>query len=228
MTRQTALAWAVHLYTASGAVLGLLALLAAQRGDFRQAWLLIFVTIFIDSTDGFLARAARVGAVLPQFDGRRLDDIVDYLCWVFAPMFLLVQAGLLPVWVTAAPLLASAYGFGQVAAKTEDHYFLGFPSYWSLVGFYLYAFDVPQRYAITSVLLLSVLVFVPLHYPYPTRTRAARPVTLILGAIWGFTLIGLTATLPHRPRPLLLLSLVYPVYYVALTAVLWWRRASQT
>lgn len=224
MRGRTISAWLVHLYTASSAVFGLAATLAIVAGDFRRAWLLLFATLFIDSTDGALARAARVGEVLPHFDGRRLDDIVDYLCWVFIPMVLLVEAGLLPAWAAAAPLLASGYGFAQEQAKTDDDFFLGFPSYWSMVGFYLYAFELSPRYGVPLILVLSVLVFVPLRYPYPTKTRAMRAVTLGLGVPWALLCIYLAAVLPARPRALVLLSLYYPAYYVALTVALWLRR----
>jgi phosphatidylcholine synthase len=225
VARATALAWAVHLYTASGAVLCALALFAIFEGDYRRAWLLLFFTVVIDVTDGFLARTARVGAVLPGFDGRRLDDIVDYLAWVFVPVVLLVRAELLPAWAAAAPILASAYGFGQAEAKTEDHYFLGFPSYWSIVGFYLFEFDAPPAIGTAIILLFSLLVFVPIRYPYPTRTRALRTLTLALGAPWGPLGLALVLVLPDKPRPLILLSLYYPAYYAALTVALWWRRA---
>lgn len=224
MARRQALAWAVHLYTALSAPLGVWAIVAAFAGDFRRAWLLISATLFIDSTDGMLARATRAGAVLPTFDGRRLDDIVDYLCWVVAPLILLVEAGLLPGWAIAAPLLASGYGFAQVDAKTDDDFFRGFPSYWSLIGLYLFIFDLPQRFTVPLILLLSVLVFVPIRYPYPTKTRALRPLTMALSTIWGFLFIALAALLPEPPRWLVWLSLYYPLYYLALTIGLNLRR----
>ncbi len=226
MAGRRALAWAVHLYTASGAVLCAWALSAVFAGDYRLAWLLLWVTVFIDSTDGPLARLARVGEVLPGFDGRRLDDIVDYLCWVFAPMVLLVQAGILPAWAAVAPLLASAYGFAQVEAKTEDddHYFVGFPSYWSILGFYFYEFGASPRTAVPLTLAFSVLVFVPLRYPYPTKTRTLRPLTLGLGVPWALLTVWLATRLPERPTGPALLSLYYPAYYCLLTGALWLRR----
>ena len=228
MQPRATLVWAVHLYSALSAPLGVWAVFAIIDGDYRTAWLLLFATIFIDSTDGMLARLARVGEVLPGFDGRRLDDVVDYFCWVVVPLILLVRTDLLPGWAVAAPLLASAYGFGQAEAKTEDDYFLGFPSYWSLVGFYLYLFDPPRGFNTALVLVLSILVFVPIRYPYPTKTRPLRPLTMVLGSIWGFTLIGLAALLPDPPRWLVWTTLAYPVYYLLLTIGLWWRRRTTT
>ncbi len=218
------LAWMVHLYTALSAPLGVWAVFAIFQGDFRLAWFLLFATIILDSTDGILARAVKVWVVLPNFDGRRLDDIVDYFTWVIVPAILLVQAGLLPAWAAAAPLLASCYGFAQVQAKTEDDYFLGFPSYWSLIGFYLYVFDTPVWFNTALILFLAVMVFVPIRYPYPTKTPQLRTLTLVLGALTGAAMLSVVATLPNPPWWLAWSTLLYPAYYALLTLGLWWRR----
>lgn len=224
MPRQKLLAWLVHLYTASGAVLSAWAVLAIFARDFRLAWLLIAITIGIDSTDGFCARRLRVKAVLPAFDGRRLDDIVDYLSWVFVPIILLVASGSLPAWAAAAPLLASGYGFAQADAKTADNYFLGFPSYWSIIAFLLFIFAAPAVVATPIILALSVLVFVPIRYPYPTQMRALRAPTLLLGLLWAVLGFALILALPEHPRWLAILFCYYPLYYFLLTCYLAWRR----
>lgn len=224
MSRAQALAWMVHLYTASGAVLAAWAILAVFAGDFRTAWLLITATIAIDSTDGVLARKFRVKEVLPGFDGRRLDDIVDYLGWVLVPIVLLVEAGLLPAWAMAAPLLASGYGFGQADAKTEDHYFLGWPSYWSIVAFILYTFAAPRWVVVAVVLFFSVMVFVPIRYPYPSRMRSLRLPTVALSVPWIAIGLYQIALLPERPRWLAILYCFYPAYYTGLTVYLAWQR----
>jgi phosphatidylcholine synthase len=224
MPLRTVLAWGVHLYTALGAPLGVWAVFAAFADDFRTAWLLVAVTVLIDATDGALARAVRVWDVLPWIDGRRLDDIVDYFGWVIVPTILLVLAGLLPAWAAPAPLLASGYGFSQTQAKTDDDYFLGFPSYWSLIGFYLYVFQSPPAFNAALILLLSVLVFVPIRFPYPTKTRPFRPLTLACGALWGLLMVALLLTLPTPPLWIAWASLVFVAYYLGLTAWLWWSR----
>src|ERR671916_27132 len=142
---------AVHLYTASGTVLGLLIVLAAFEGDAVAALWLGLVALVVDGTDGMLARRMRVKETIPWFDGARLDDIVDYLTYAFAPVVLLWTTGSLPDgvlgWVVAAlPLLASSYQFCRVDAKTDDHTFLGFPSYWNVVAFYAVVLDLaPAR-----------------------------------------------------------------------------------
>jgi len=225
--RREAFAWLVHLYTASGAVLSAWAILAIFGGDFRLAWLLIFATIFIDSTDGVLARRAAVKEVLPNFDGRRLDDIVDYLCWVFIPVLLLVETQMLPAWCAAAPLLASGYGFAQEDAKTPDNYFLGFPSYWSLVAFILFEFAAPQQIVTPIIIVLSIMVFVPIRYPYPTRMRSLRTLTIGLGVPWAFIGVALALLLPAHPIWLAVLFCYYPAYYILLTIYLAWERRRQ-
>src|ERR671910_1479485 len=143
----TALPWfklravAVHLYTASQAVLALLILVAAYEGATVRALWLMLASLIVDSTDGLLARRFRVSEALPFFDGAMLDNIVDYMTYVFAPVVLLWSEGYLPagnagIVLAALPLLASSYQFCRVDAKTEDHYFLGFPSYFNVVAFY--------------------------------------------------------------------------------------------
>ena len=172
---------AVHLYTASGSVLGLLIVLAAFEGEVETALWLGLATLFIDGTDGMLARHFRVKETIPWFDGARMDDIVDYLTYVFAPIVLLWTTGHLPHgalgWVLAAlPLLASCYQFCRVDAKTADHFFLGFPSYWNVVAFYVIVLDVSELVTAITLVVLTVLVFVPVRYVYPSRTEpAARP-----------------------------------------------------
>jgi phosphatidylcholine synthase len=224
MPLRTMLAWGVHLYTALGAPLGVWAVFATFDRDFRTAWLLIAATVFIDATDGALARAVRVWEVLPWVDGRRLDDIVDYFGWVIVPTIVLVLAGLLPAWVTPFPLIASGYGFAQTQAKTEDDFFLGFPSYWSLIGFYLYVFQSSVAFNTALILLLSVLVFVPIRFPYPTKTRPFRPLTLVCGSLWGLMMVALLLMLPDPPLWIAWASLVFVAYYLGLTFWLWWRR----
>ena len=138
------LGWCVHLYTALGliAAAAIAALIVHGGADsFRRAFLLMVAATLIDATDGTLARRVRIKEVVPGFDGRRLDDLVDFLTYTCLPLLLIWRTHLLPESCEVClliPLLASAYGFCQVSAKTDDGYFLGFPSYWNLVAFYLY------------------------------------------------------------------------------------------
>ena len=228
MTLSSAAAWAVHLYTALGTVCAFGAVLAGVQADCRLAFLWLVAATFIDATDGVLARAADVKTHVPHFDGARLDDIVDYLTYVFAPVFLMYRAGVLPetwgVAVAAVVLLSSAFGFASTDAKADDHFFTGFPSYWNIVALYLFAAELPQAANAAILLVLSALVFVRIGYVYPTRTPDLRVLTLGLGAAWALMLIAIILLMPDVPRLLLLVSLFFPVYYTVLSLVLQGRR----
>jgi phosphatidylcholine synthase len=218
-------AFVVHLYTASGAVLAFLIVLAAMRGNVVDALWLGIAALLIDGTDGWLARRLQVSKTLPWFDGRRLDDIVDYLTYVFAPILLLWSGGYLPIGpsgliLAGMPLLASCYQFCRVDAKTADDFFLGFPSYWNVVAFYTVVFKLAPTTVGTILLICSLLAFVPIRYVYPSRTKIFRQLTLALTALW-LLMYGLILWQMPRPNPLLLYSsLFYPCYYVGLSLYL--------
>jgi phosphatidylcholine synthase len=230
------IAWVAHLYTASGAVVALLATAMTFAHDFRAAFLFLVLACFIDSTDGFLARALRVKERLPDFDGAKLDDIVDYLTYVFVPALIVWQAELVPVAfpVCAAMLLSSAYGFVQSGAKVEspstslnagpDHFFTGFPSYWNIVAVYLYVLQLPQRTNAIILVVLAILVFVPIRYLYPSRTRTLKVPTLALGTMWAALFAWMIWRLPAVDGPWALISLIFPAYYVLLSLWLQFRR----
>ena len=216
---------AVHLYTASGSVLALLIVLAAFDGDVAAALWLGLAALWIDGTDGMLARRFRVKETIPWFDGARMDDIVDYLTYVFAPVVLLWTTDRLPHgaigWVVAAlPLLASCYQFCRVDAKTADHFFLGFPSYWNVVAFYVIVLDVGQTGVAIALVVLTVLVFVPVRYVYPSRTNRLRGLNLALAGIWLVTYAVLLAQYPDPNPVVAALSLGYLAYYVGISVYL--------
>jgi phosphatidylcholine synthase len=214
-------AWAVHAYTASGTIAGFLALRATFLNKPREAFLWMVAAVLIDATDGTLARAVKIKRVLPWFDGAKLDDIVDYFTFVIVPVVFLYQLGLLPtsgaLFFVALPLLASAYGFCQAAAKTPDFFFTGFPSYWNIVAFYLYAGHTPLWLNGTLVCVLTLFVFVPIRYIYPTRTVQFRRLTNCLGVLWAGILLILLWQFPTPAPWLVLCSLYYPLYYTFLS-----------
>lgn len=215
------IAWAAHLYTASGAVVALLATAMVFAHNFRAAFLFLVAATLIDATDGVLARALRVKERLPHFDGARLDDIVDYLNYVFVPALIVFQADLVPVAfpVCAAMVLSSAYGFGHAHAKVKvgDHFFTGFPSYWNIAVVYLYLARLPQRTNAIIIVTLAILVFVPIRYLYPSRTETLRVPTILLGTIWGALFTWMIWRLPVVDGPWTLVSLLFPLYYLVLS-----------
>jgi phosphatidylcholine synthase len=217
-------AWGVHLLTASSAPAGLLAMRAAVHGDAAASFLWMAYTLAVDAIDGTLARAVRVKEVIPWVDGARLDDVVDYFTYVLVPCFFAVQMGLLPTgWgipVVALVAIASAYGFSQTTAKTADHFFTGFPSYWNIVVFYLYVLGWPPAVNALWLIGFAIAVFVPLRYVYPSRTTTLRGLTVTLGIAWAGVLLYALSSLASVPRWLVTASLAFPVYYFALSVYL--------
>lgn len=221
-------AWLVHLYTASGALFAFLALNRIFYDRYRDAFFWLFLSVIVDATDGVLARRADVASRLPSFNGAKLDDIVDYLTYVFVPAFFIWHALLVPdQWsmvVVATMLLSSAYGFNRADSKTADHFFTGFPSYWSIAAFYLYLARWPSAVNAAILLALAAMVFIPIRYIHPSRTLAWRKLTLALGVVWGALMIVLLRQMPEVPRPVFWASLFFPVYYVLLSLSLEVRR----
>ena len=224
------LAWCVHLYTAMGlAAAAAIAVLLVRGGpdSFRWSFVLMLVATVVDATDGTLARGIGVKKVLPNFDGRKLDDLTDFLTYTFLPLLLVWRAEILPAgtqyWLLL-PLIASAYGFCQIEAKTDDGYFLGFPSLWNVVAFYLYVLNLPGWLALGVVIVLSLLTFVPSRYLYPSQPGPINTLSNILGAAWACLLGWILLQLPAGSTPvalvsdatwnLALLSLFYPAFYM--------------
>jgi phosphatidylcholine synthase len=217
-----AAAAAVHLFTATGAVLALLMVHFSYHGKVETVLWLFLVAMVIDGTDGMLARRFRVKAVLPGFDGALLDNIVDYMTYAFAPMVLLWANGYLPDGVlggvvAAVPLLASCYQFCRSDAKTDDHFFLGFPSYWNVVAFYAIVAGFDIGLTTLVIVVCTVLVFVPVKYLYPSRTEKLWYLNMALSVLWMAVYAVIVALMPDQPTWLIVLSLIYPVYYVGVS-----------
>lgn len=228
-----AASWLVHAYTASGVVLAFLTVIAVMDGDTVRGLWLFLAAMVVDGTDGMLARWVEVKKHVPWFDGALLDNIVDYLTYAFMPMVLLWSAGYLGEGTSATvlaviPLLASAYQFCRVDAKTDDHLFLGFPSYWNIAAFYVVVLDL-QPGAVAGVLLVcAVLVFVPIGYVYPSRTESLQTLTLVLTTVWLASYAVLLTQVPDPNAVWLVISVAYVVYYVALSLYLTARRGRAT
>lgn len=210
-------AWAVHLYTASGVVLGFLALLAAVAGDYRECFIFLAVALAVDASDGTLARKASVKQVIPWVDGEILDNIVDYFNYVIVPTAIFVQPGILPeglAWMSSAVLIASAYGFSRTDAKGfVEHYFQGFPSYWNIVAFYFVALETSPTANLVILIGLSVAVFIPMRWLYPSRMELDRTPMILGGIAWAVLSLYVLATMPGHSAALAWLSLLYPLYY---------------
>jgi len=219
----------VHLFTASGLLLALAMVHFSYREDVRTVLWLFLAAMFIDGVDGFLARSARVKTVLPTVDGALLDNIVDFITYAFAPMLLLWVTGYLPGGiaggaVAGAVLLASAYQFCRTDAKTDDHFFRGFPSYWNIVAFYVVVLGLGQVATVVLLLALAVASFIPVDYLYPSRTRQLWRTTMVLTSLWFVGYAAAVATMPDTPAWLIVATLAYVAYYAVASIMFTIRR----
>ncbi len=231
--RHKILAASVHLLTAFGSVLGLLGFAACSRGEWRTVYILMILTVLIDAFDGSLARKFRVREVLPQIDGALMDNLVDFVNYALLPAFVLLLSGLLPVQFrllgASMVLLSSCFQFSQTNAKTTDHFFRGFPSYWNLLVIYLGLLGTSSWTNLMAVTTCAILAFVPIYYVYPSRTPVLKKLTLWLSLPWlilltGAVLMSGSSTMGAFSYPVTLISLFYILYYLSLSFFLSFRR----
>ena len=224
------LAWLAHFYTSLGLVCAAIIAALIFQGDdrsFRHAFFWMMIATAIDATDGWFARRVRVTEVLPDFDGRILDDLADIHLYVSLPLLLLWRAGTLPAdlaWLLLIPLLSSAYWWSQVHSKTEDGYFRGFPCYWNIIAFYLYMVRPLPAVSVAIIAVFSLLTFIPTQYLYSTRGGPLAKTMNVGSAIW----FGLLATALYGRGELsgaaVWLSLIYPALYLGISASVALRR----
>ena len=195
ISRQTLVAFSVHLFTASGAFWAFLALVAAADYRFTIMWWWLGVALLVDGVDGPLARYFKVKEVLPNWSGEMLDSIIDYATFVLIPAFALYQSGFLQEvtsFLAAAMIVCtSAIYYADTRMKTIDNSFRGFPVCWNMVVFTLFVIQPGWTLALSIVVLSAVLTFLPINFVHPVRVKTFRPVTLTIFAIWS--LCGLVA-----------------------------------
>lgn len=182
-------AFLVHLLTASGAALALMAMLAAGRGDWPMMFLWLLFAFFVDGIDGPLARRVHIKHNAPQWDGVLLDLIIDYLTYVIIPAYAMVEAQLIgPGWSLGAGLLICVTGaiyFADTRMKTPDNSFSGFPGAWNMVIFVLFAVDIGSWGAMLLMIVIALAQFPALKFVHPVRTARWKIVTLPVTILWG-------------------------------------------
>ena len=184
-----ALAFAVHIFTASGAALGLLALLAAVASNWPLMFAYLGIALFVDGIDGALARRFDVANRLPRWSGDTLDLVVDFTTYVFVPAYAVAAGGLLPP-LAAIPLavvivVTGALYFADRSMKTADNYFSGFPAVWNAPVFYLFLLRPDPWIAAAAIVVLAVLTFVPVPFLHPFRVRRFRVFNALLIVAWA-------------------------------------------
>ena len=216
-------AWGVHLFTATGAVFGLLAILSIFEKNWKMMIVYMIIAMLVDGFDGMLARWADVKKYANGIDGALLDNILDYLNYVMVPALFLVKADVLPESVrllaASSILLTSAYQFTQTDAKTDDHHFKGFPSYWNVAALYMLLMNLPQWVNFDFLMLFNVMVFIPIKYIYPSRNSYLRTLTLVLTYLYGAIGIWGLLQYPDQPPWVVWASFIYVGYYLILSVI---------
>jgi len=217
------LAYLIHLFTASGAVLGVFSIWAINNQRWSLYFIFIMATIIVDAVDGTFARMIDIKKVLPNFDGAMLDNIIDYFNYGLIPSYFILVSRLLdhPYNIIACILIivACSYQFTQKDAKTADHFFKRFPSYWNILVFYLYYWQTHFTFNFSVIVICFILSFVPIKFIYPSRVDylSKNPLLrklMVLATIgWGILTCALIATYPERYIWLDALSVGYILAY---------------
>jgi phosphatidylcholine synthase len=212
----------VHLFTASGAVFAMLAMLAASEEKWSLMFLWLIVAFAVDGIDGPLARKYDVRQNASRFDGVLLDLIIDYLTYVFIPAFALFKSGLLPGWTGWAAIIiitfASAVYFCDTNMKTKDNSFSGFPGCWNMLVIVLFALSPNFWISIALVTALAVSMFLPLKFVHPVRTKRWRVISLPTALLWVF-FAGWAAWVDFHPNSWAHWGLILTSVYLVLAGI---------
>jgi len=184
---EKALAWSVHIFTASGLLAAFMSILAINAKNWRAAMAWLIVCQFIDGVDGALARKFKVAEVLPNMNGKTMDYVIDFATYAIIPAYFFYAAELVnPDWnlpLTFLILMVSAIYYGREGMVSDDYYFIGFPVMWNMVVFYLvFVFSLSPVGNAAIIVVFSVLHFLPIKFAYPSRATRLRYLTIIFTA----------------------------------------------
>jgi len=211
-------AYLVHLFTATGAVFAMLALLEAIKGDWAMMFLWLVVAFIVDGIDGPLARRYHVKEHAKTIDGVLLDLIIDYLTYVFIPAFALFQSGLLPGWTGWIAIIVitftSVLYFADTRMKTSDNSFQGFPACWNMAAVVIFATQPGFWIILGIVAFLAIAMFTPLKFIHPVRTERWRGLSLPIAFVWT-ALAGWAAWTNFEQPQLVTLGLIATSLYLA-------------
>jgi phosphatidylcholine synthase len=216
-------AWAVHVLTACGAALALMALIFATGGHWEAMFFCLGLALVVDGVDGPLAREFKVAQVLPRWSGDTLDLVVDFTTYVFVPGYAIAASGLMPEFfaIPAGMLvvITGAIYFADRKMKTEDNYFHGFPAVWNLAAFYLYVLQPPAWIAAAGVVVLAALTFLPVRFVHPLRVKQWRWLNVALLALWALLAL-MTVVTGLQPGPIVTLPLCAIALYFLIAGLI--------
>ena len=183
----------MHLFTISGVLLSFLALVASIEQNLELVFFFLALALFIDGVDGSLARMVNVKKHTPTISGENLDNIIDYLNYVFVPVFVIYWLDFVPAGTEIISafiiLVVSCYTFANSNVKTSDFYFSGFPALWNIVILYFYILDTDPFVNFLTICFLAIFTFIPIKYLHPFRVKRFRQLSLSVLAIWMITTV---------------------------------------
>ena len=218
-------AWAVHGFTASGAVLGFLAIISILNNDLVGAFLWLGLALLIDGIDGSLARKIGVLDKTPNIDGSTLDNVIDYLNYVIIPALMIYWFQMVPngweIILPAGMFAVSLYTFANMNMKTNDYYFSGFPAVWNIVVLYFYILNTHPIINVIIILLLFIFTFIPIKFVHPLRVKKIRNLTIFCTVLWSATTLKLVTTNPDinlfaEQKIVLLIWIVCSIYFATI------------
>ncbi|MYZ49390.1 phosphatidylcholine synthase [Rhizobiales bacterium L72] len=215
--------FAIHLFTATGAALALLSVLAAWQGDWRATFVWLGIALIVDGIDGPIARRFKVRERLPKWDGAALDFVIDYATYVFIPA-LVIALGLHLSTLLGAVLgvivaVTGALYFADTRMKQPDNSFRGFPAVWNMAAFVMFAL-MPSPAVITIVVIaLAALTFLPVNFVHPVRVVRWRPLTLAMLAGWLVASSWFLLTEPPLSAGIKTLLIVTSLYLLCVSGV---------
>ena len=218
-------AWAVHGFTASGAVLGFLAIISILNNDLVGAFLWLGLALLIDGIDGSLARKIGVLDKTPNIDGSTLDNVIDYLNYVIIPALMIYWFQMVPngweIILPAGMFAVSLYTFANMNMKTNDYYFSGFPAVWNIVVLYFYILNTDPIINVIIILLLFIFTFIPIKFVHPLRVKKIRNLTIFCTVLWSATTLKLVTTNPDinlfaEQKIVLIIWIVCSIYFATI------------
>ena len=194
-------AWAVHGFTASGAVLGFLAIISIFNNDLVGAFLWLGLALLMDGLDGSLARKIGVTDKTPNIDGSALDLVIDYLNYVIIPALMIYWFQFVPpgweIYIPAGIVAVSLYTFANINMKTSDYYFSGWPAIWNILVLYFYILGTNLWINLIVIIILYILTFVPIKFVHPLRVKNLRNYTIFATVLWGASTLKLVTANPN-------------------------------
>ena len=218
-------AWAVHGFTASGAVLGFLAIISILNNDLVGAFLWLGLALLIDGIDGSLARKIGVLDKTPNIDGSTLDNVIDYLNYVIIPALMIYWFQMVPngweIILPAGMFAVSLYTFANMNMKANDYYFSGFPAVWNIVVLYFYILNTHPIINVIIILLLFIFTFIPIKFVHPLRVKKIRNLTIFCTVLWSATTLKLVTTNPDinifaEQKIVLLIWILCSIYFATI------------